>query len=177
MDPTQLSNIESKVQKSLDIWNGVSQIVPTPTPTPSPTPVPSNTVVPLNGVNSYTVANPPMFEKLTVTVNGSTGLYNIFGAHFDYNTDSECGDGSGTGAGFNNLNSLISSNKQTFTVDIETLLEEVGCNILSTSSADIKGNYSFSITVLSKPVLADGTTTDTSRTDFYKLFPVTFKFT
>ena len=177
MDPTQLSNIESKVQKSLDIWNGVSQIVPTPTPTPSPTPVPSNTVVPLVGVNSYTVVNPPMFEKLTVTVNGSTGLYNIWGATYDYNTDSECGNSSGSGQQFNNVNSLISSNKQIFTVDIETLLEEVGCNILSTSSADIKGNYSFSITVLSKPVLADGTTTDTSRIDFYKSFPVTFKFT
>ena len=177
MDPTQLSNIESKVQKSLDIYGGVSQIVPTPTPTPSPTPVPSNTVVPLSGVNSYTVATPPMFEKLTVTVNGSTGLYNIWGATFDYSTDSECGSGSGTGQQFNNFNSLVSSNKQTFTVDIDTLLEEVGCNIITTSSANIKGNYSFSITILSKPVLADGTTTDTSRIDFYKSFPVTFKFT
>ena len=177
MDPTQLSNIESKVQKSLDIYGSVSQIVPTPTPTPSPTPVPSNTVVPLSGVNSYTVANPPMFEKLTVTVNGSTGLYNIFDISFDYTVDSECGSGSGSGQQFNNVNSLISSNKQTFTVDIDTLLEEVNCNIITTSSADIKGNYSYSITVYSKPVLADGATTDPSRTDFYKSFPVTFKFT
>jgi len=123
------------------------------------------------------VANPPMFEKLTVTVNGSTGLYNIWGATYDYSADSECGDSSGSGQQFNNFNSLVSSNKQTFIVDIDTLLEEVGCNIITTSSANIKGNYSFNITVLSKPVLADGTTTDTNRSDFYKVFAVTFKFT
>ena len=36
MDPTQLSNIESKVQKSLDIWNAIPSPSSTPTPTPTP---------------------------------------------------------------------------------------------------------------------------------------------
>jgi hypothetical protein len=129
----------------------------------------------LNGVQTYDetdksrikYADSSIFEKLTVTVGGKSGMYNIDGASYMYNgIDSRNFESKG----LDTLNSLLSIDKQIFTVDSTTLLDEID-DLIGTTF--VSGDaVKFDIKVVSKPVLPDGITTDTSRQNTSSVFRV-----
>ena len=164
--------ILEKVKKAYIILNPVNL---NPAPTGTTQTDTGNTLTnnvqtpPLTSDYQYTISNPPMFEELTVTVNPDIdGPRIIFLVDYSYNITANCAEGSGTDQQFST--NYISSNGQTFNVTAEDLLEEVDC-----TGSGSQGNYEFQITIYTRPVLPNGET-DTTRSDYYKSYPVTMTF-
>ena len=160
---TELSNYESKVKVALDKFaTQTGQVNPT---------VPPPTVSPLKDTYKYATTTPPIFENLKVEVDPTVdGLRDIFSIQYEYKITADCNSGSGYGQQFG-IN-FVSANKQKFEIGLEDLLNESDCQ--GVSNAEQKGDYTYSISVMTKPVKADGST-DPSRNDFYKSYPISFK--
>lgn len=110
-----------------------------------------------------------MFEELTITVNPDIdGPRVIFLVEYGYNITANCAEGTGTNQQFST--DYISSNGQTFNITAEDLLQEVDC-----TGSGSQGNYEFQIMIHTRPVLSNGQT-DTTRSDYYKSYPITMTF-
>ena len=125
---------------------------------------------PLVSVYKNSPSTPPIFESLTITVDPKIdGPREIFNINYDYEIEAICAAGRGTGQQFNS--NLISNNKQQVNIEIQDLLNDVGC--IDVKPSELMGSYKFKITIYTRPVKPDGTP-DNSRTDFYKSYPITF---
>jgi hypothetical protein len=160
MPSKDIENIRVKVEASINLFNNSSGVV-----TP-----PVAKLNPLVDKYVYSIANPPIFESLTITVDPKIdGPRQIFSIKFDYDIDAICAAGRGTGQQFNS--NLISNSKQQVNIEIQDLLNEMECS--NVPAKEFRGSYKFKITIYTTPVKADGTP-DNTRTDFYKSYPITF---
>jgi len=160
MDKTQLLNIQTKVEDSKKLFNPTSGNITPPPPKLNPL------------VDNYTYAMtiPPIFESLTITVDPKIdGPRQIWNVEYDYDIDADCAGGRGTYQKF--TSNYISSNKQTFKIELENILSEVEC--LNVPGKESKGSYKFKLHIYTSPIKSDGSP-DNTRTDIYKSYPITF---
>ena len=134
MSSTDIQTIESRVQESIQKFNPISgNYTNTPPPADVPAPEPFDFVVEEVGGS---------FNKLTVTIKPNVGVWEMFIAEYHYyKVTSECGAGSGSGR---RLDEYISTNKQTFTITRQNILDEEGCGP-TTPQQDLVGKYTYQI--------------------------------
>ncbi len=65
-------------------------------------------------------------------------------------------------------------NADTFTMELQEILDQFGCTT-GQPSQDYKGTYYAEFEISSTPIKSDGTP-DSTRQDYYKFFPLTFSF-
>jgi len=160
MSQTDRENYISTVKSSIGEFNTLSGNLNPPQPRLNP----------LVDKYVYAMTSPPIFESLTITVDPKIdGPRKIWSVGYDYDNDTDCAGGRGSKQQF--TSNYISSDKQTFMIELQDLLSEVGC--LNVPGNESKGPYKFKITIYTSPINADGTP-DNSRTDFYKSYPITF---
>jgi hypothetical protein len=161
-NPTDLQNLKDKITESFKIFNPATGNVTNTQP-------PANTVEfnPFIDKYSYTVSTPPMLESLKVTIDSSQGAWEIFSARWDYKITAPCNDGSGTNADLSAGN--ISSNKQQYFVDTQSLLQEFDCD-----NKDFKGDYTLTLRLNANPMTSSGQL-DTTRKQAIKRFSYNFK--
>jgi hypothetical protein len=165
MDKIVLQDYQSKVGKSIALFNSVTGNVSQP----------KQQGPKLVDVYKNSPTTPPLFESLTVTVDPKIdGPRQINEVLYDYEIDADC---SGGRANYKNFkNNYVSTDKQSLTLTMNDLLVEVGCVNTPTNpltNLEIKGEYTFKISVYTKPVKPDGTP-DNARTDSYRSFPIKF---
>jgi hypothetical protein len=134
MNPTNLTNMESKVDMAIKLYNSTTgNFNQTQQSATAPSPEPFDFVVEEVGGS---------FNKLTVTIKPNVGVWEMFIAEYHYyKVTSECGDGSGSGR---RLDEYISTNKQTFTITRQNILDEEGCGS-TTPQQDLVGKYTYQI--------------------------------
>jgi len=164
MDPTQLSNYESKVQTAIDKFNSFNQIT-TPVTPPEPNP-PIFLIEP-----TYTVSTRPLLESYTIKLNPAADNRKIFNAemYLLQTSNAPCVDTSGL---IDVRDKII--NKDTFTMDLQEILNEFGCTTGKPTN-DYKGTYNAKFTMYSAPILPNGDR-DNTRQDYYRTFLLTFSF-
>jgi hypothetical protein len=134
MTPTQLANIEDKVDKSIKLFNTNSGNF---TNTPPPANVPA--IDPFDFVVEEVGGS---FNKLTVTIKPNVGDWKMFIAEYKYyKVTSECGNSEGSGT---RLDEYFSTDKQTFTITRQNILDEEGCGA-TTDKKDLVGKYEYRI--------------------------------
>jgi hypothetical protein len=145
MNPTDITNIESKVTESINLFNqNTGDFTQTPPPANVPAPDPFDFVVENVGGS---------FNKLTVTIKPNAGLWKMFSAEYHYyKVTSECGNGSGSGR---RLDEFFSQDKQTFIITKQNILDDEGCGV-NTSQQDLVGKYEYLIWIYADPKLPDG---------------------
>jgi len=165
MDKIVLQDYQSKVGKSIALFNSVTGNVSQPKPQ-------GQTLV---GEYKNYQTTPPSFESLTVTIDPKIdGPRQIRLVQYDYEITADCSNGRVTFENFKN--NYVSADKQSLTLTKDDLLTDVGC--LDTPTNPVKlsermGEYKFKIRVYTTPVRPDGTP-DNARTDTYVSFPITF---
>jgi hypothetical protein len=163
MNPTDVSNIESRVQEAINIINPVTgnvSAVPPPADIPAPTPFISK--------YEYTISNSPIIESLKVTIDPAQGAWQIFVARWDYTITASCAEGTGTNQDLNAGD--ISTNGQEYFVDTESLLRDFDCD-----KKDYKGEYKLTLELWANPITPGGEL-DTTRQQAVKSFSYNFKF-
>jgi hypothetical protein len=162
MNPTDVSNIESRVQEAINIINPVTGNVsaaPPPANVPAPTPFISK--------YTYTVSNNPILESLKVTIDPAQGAWQIFSARWDYTITAPCAEGDGT---FQELNAGdITTNGQEYFVDTKSLLKDFKCD-----KKDYKGEYKLKVELSANPITPGGER-DNTRQQAVKTFSYNFK--
>ena len=146
MNPTDLSNIENKVQDAIDIYNPViGNVTGVNPPADVPAPKPFDFVVENVGGS---------FNKLTVTIKPNNGLWEMFVAEFKFfKTTSECsGESSGSGR---RLDEYLSLDKQIFTITKQNILNDEDCGP-NTPQQDLIGKYTYTVWIYANPILPDG---------------------
>lgn len=154
----QLNSIQSKVQKALNLFNSLN---------PS--------IKPFKDKYKYGVANPPIFEELTVTIDPTVdGPRKITWAKYTLQSTADCADETSDGFSFavEFDNNYISSDGQTFTVDNFSLFGEAGCQGDPTSTT--RGEYDFRVWLSSQPVLENGSPDPSRGQIISKSYPITF---
>jgi hypothetical protein len=160
MPSKDIESIKNTVTEAISLFDNSAGVVTPPPPKLNP----------LVDKYVYSIANPPIFESLTITVDPKIdGPRQIFSIKFDYDIDAICAAGRGTGQQFNS--NLISNSKQQVNIEIQDLLNEMECSNVPVK--EFSGSYKFKITIYTTPVKADGSP-DNTRTDFYKSYPITF---
>jgi hypothetical protein len=162
MNPTDVSNIESRVQEAINIINPVTgnvSAVPPPADIPAPTPFISK--------YKYTISNSPIIESLKVTIDPAQGAWQIFIARWDYTITASCAEGTGTNQDLNAGD--ISTNGQEYFVDTESLLRDFDCD-----KKDYKGEYKLTLELIANPITPGGER-DNTRQQAVKTFSYNFK--
>ena len=162
MNPTDVSNIESRVQEAINIINPVTGNV---SATPPPANVPAPT--PFISKYTYTVSNNPILESLKVTIDPAQGDWEIFSARWDYKITAPCDSGTGINQDLNAGG--ITTNKKEYFVDTESLLRDFDCD-----KKDFKGDYTLQLRLWANPVTSGGQL-DTTRQQAVKTFSYKFK--
>jgi hypothetical protein len=134
MTPSQLSEIEDKVEKSIKLFNTNSGNLTNKSPQADvPAPDPFDFVVEEVGGS---------FNKLTVTIKPNVGTWKMFIAEYHYyKVTSECGNSEGSRR---RLDEYFSTNKETFTITRQNILDEEGCGP-TTPQQDLVGKYTYQI--------------------------------
>jgi hypothetical protein len=134
MNPTNLTNMESKVDMAIKLYNSTTgNFTQTQQSATAPSPDPFDFVVEEVGGS---------FNKLTVTIKPNVGVWEMFSAKYHYyKVTSECGNSEGSGR---RLDEYISTNKQTFTITRQNILDEEGCGPI-TPQQDLVGKYTYQI--------------------------------
>jgi hypothetical protein len=140
MNPTDITNIESRVQEAINVINPVTGNV---SATPPPADIPAPT--PFIEKKTFTNVAPFLITSLKVTIDPAQGAWEIFSARWDTKITAPCDSGTGTNIDLNS--GQISANKQEFFVDTESLLEEFECD-----KKDYKGDYNLKVRVWANPV-------------------------
>ena len=134
MNPTDIKTIETRVQESIQKFNPISgNYTNTSPPANVPAPNPFDFVVEDVGGS---------FNKLTVTIKPNIGSWKMFVAEYHYyKVTSECGSSEGSGR---RLDEYFSTDKQTFTITRQNILDEEGCGS-TTPQKDLVGKYEYRI--------------------------------
>jgi hypothetical protein len=145
MNPTDITNIETKVTQAIKLFNeNTGNFTQTQQSANVPAPDPFDFVV--ENVDGS-------FNKLTVTIKPNAGLWKMFVAEYNYyKVTSECGAGSGSGR---RLDEYFSTNKETFTITKQNILDDEGCGV-NTPQQDLIGKYEYLIWIYADPKLPDG---------------------
>jgi hypothetical protein len=164
MNPTDITNMESKVTKAINLFNqNTGNFTQTPPPANVPAPNPFDFVVENVGGS---------FNKLTVTIKPNSGLWNMILAEYNYyKVTSECGSGSGSGR---RLDEFISQNMQTFTITKQDILGLEGCNI-NTPQKDLVGTYEYHIWIYGNPKLPDGNFDNSRQQSIWNDYTISFE--
>jgi len=119
----------------------------------------------------YTISSPPLLESYTIKLNPAADKRKIFAARMLIlgNSNAPCVDTSGE---IDVTDKVI--NGDTFTMEIQEILDEFGCTT-GQPSLSYKGTYYAKFEMLSTPIKSDGSP-DPTRQDYYKFFPLTFSF-
>ena len=155
-----LQNLKDKITESFKIFNPTSGNVTNTQP-------PATTVEFNPFIEKRTFAGTNV-TSLTVTIDSSQGAWEIFSARWNYKITAPCADGSGTDVDLSA--GSISSNKQQYFVDTESLLQEFECD-----KKDFKGNYTLTLRLYANPMTPGGQL-DTNRKQSIKRFSYDFKF-
>ena len=162
MNPTDITNMESKVTQAIKLFNENTGNF-TQTPPPANVPVPN----PFISKYTYTVSSTPIIESLKVTIDPAQGIWQIFNARWDYKITAPCDEGSGFDVDFSAGG--ISTNKQEYFVDTESLLQEFKCD-----KQDNKGEYKLTLRLWANPMTSGGQL-DGTRQQSVKSFSYNFK--
>jgi hypothetical protein len=153
------------IQKTVSAFEYIQNNQPKPTPIPEPNP-PIFLVQP-----KYANFSPPLLESYSIKLNPDAGKSKIRWAKMKLlgGSTATCVDTSGE---VDVTDKVI--NGDTLLMDLQELLNEFGCTS-GQPSQSYKGTYYATFTLNASPILANGEP-DSTRTEYYKSFPLTFSF-
>jgi hypothetical protein len=164
MNPTDITNMESKVTQAIKLFNeNTGNFTQTPPPANVPAPEPFDFVVEDVGGS---------FNKLTVTIKPNSGLWKMILAQYHYyKVTSECGSSEGSGR---RLDEYISTDKQTFTITRQNILDEEDCGS-TTPQKDLVGKYTYRIWIYADPKLPDGSWDNSRQQSIWNEYVISFE--
>jgi len=159
------SEYKTRIANALSFIFSAQQ--PAPVPIPAQEPNPSIFLV----QPKYTISSPPLLESYTIKLNPAADKRKIFLARMILlgNSNAPCVN---TGGDVDVSDYII--NADTFTMELQEILDQFGCTT-GQPSQDYKGTYYAEFEISSTPIKSDGTP-DSTRQDYYKFFPLTFSF-